>query len=197
MFPPEKPPTSESTRSALLLFAPDVHIVAAPVPDPMVRTVMHGGRQRKPLQHLPTPRESQVLTQVAEDELGRAFRELLHDLGRVPQAARPDQQVGVLGHEHLADNPEAQLDPKIVQGLNEFALVALGVKDAGPSINVGGQEVEMVLTVEMLQTWHGDSLYHLAEGRRHQIQCLRHPRPLPFAKCESSCVVTEQYKHKD
>jgi hypothetical protein len=36
--------------------------------------------------------------------------------------------------------------------------------------------VEILLTVEMLQTWHGHSLFHLAEGRRHQRQCLRHPR---------------------
>ena len=50
-----------------------------------------------------------------------------------------------------------------------------GVKDAGLSISVGGQVVEMILTVEMLQAWHGDSLYHLAEGRRHKKQCLRHP----------------------
>jgi hypothetical protein len=45
----------------------------------------------------------------------------------------------------------------------------------GFSKSVGRQEVEMILTVEMLQTWHGDSLYHLAEGRRHKGQCLRHP----------------------
>ena len=159
-----------------LLFAPDVHVVPAAVPDPLVRMVMHAGRQSKALQHLPTPREGQVLTQVAKDEIGRAFRELLHDLGRVRQGARPDEQVGVLGHEYVADNPEAQLGPKVIQGLNEFALVAVGVKDAGLSISVGGQVVEMILTVEMLQTWHGDSLYHLAEGRRHQKQCLRHPR---------------------
>jgi hypothetical protein len=34
----------------------------------------------------------------------------------------------------------------------------------------------MILTVDMLQTWHGDSLYHLAKGRRHEKQCLRHAR---------------------
>ena len=84
--------------------------------------------------------------------------------------------MGVLGHEDVADNPEAQLSPKIIQGLNEFALVAVGVKDAGFAMSVGGQLVEMILTVEMLQRWHGDNLYHLAEGRRHQRQCLRHPR---------------------
>jgi len=30
--------------------------------------------------------------------------------------------------------------------------------------------------VEMLQTWHEESLYQMAEGRRHKGQCLRHPR---------------------
>ena len=81
----------------------------------------------------------------------------------------------------VADNPEAQPGPKIIQGLNESALVAVGVKDAGFAMSVGGQLVEMILTVEMLQTWHGDSLYHLAEGRRHQRQCLRHPRVAALA----------------
>jgi hypothetical protein len=28
--------------------------------------------------------------------------------------------VGKLGHEHVADNPEVQLDPKIIQSLKEF-----------------------------------------------------------------------------
>jgi hypothetical protein len=31
----------------------------------------------------------------------------------------------------------------------------------------------MILTVEMVQTWQGDSLYHLGEGRRHQKQWRR------------------------
>jgi hypothetical protein len=84
--------------------------------------------------------------------------------------------VAVLGHEYVADNPEAQLTPKIIQGLNEFALVAVGVKDAAFSMSVGGQVVEMILTVDMLQTWRGDSLCHSADGRRHEKQCLRHPR---------------------
>ena len=79
----------------------------------------------------------------------------------------------MLGHEYVADNPEAQLGPGVIQGLNEFALAAVGVKDAG--FSAGGQGVEMLPTVEMLETWHGDGLHHLAEGRRHQRQCQRHP----------------------
>jgi hypothetical protein len=46
--------------------------------------------------------------------------------------------------------------------------------------------VEMVLAVEMPQTWHGDSLDHLAEGRRHKKQCLRHPC-LPEASPRQTC----------
>ena len=34
---------------------------------------------------------------------------------------------------------------------------------------------EMILTVEMVETWHGDSLYHLPGGRGRQRQCLRQP----------------------
>ena len=48
----------------------------------------------------------------------------------------------------------------------------------GLSISVGGQLAEMILTVEMLQTWHGDSLCRLPGGPRHQRQCLRHPASL-------------------
>ncbi len=79
---------------------------------------------------------------------------------------------------HLAEGRRHQRQclrhPRAVFATREFALVAVGVKDAG--FSVGGQVVEILLTVEMLQTWHGHSLFHLAEGRRHQKQCLRHPR---------------------
>jgi hypothetical protein len=44
------------------------------------------------------------------------------------------------------------------------ARLAVGVKDAGFPISVGGQVVEVLLTLEMLQTWHGNSLYHLPGG---------------------------------
>jgi len=30
--------------------------------------------------------------------------------------------------------------------------------------------------VEIIQTWHEESLYQMAEGRRHKGQCLRHPQ---------------------
>jgi len=86
-----------------------------------------------------------------------------------------------LGHKCVADGPEAQLGPKIIRGLNEFALVAVCVKDAGFWIGAGGQAVGMVLTVGMLQPWHGNSLCHLAEGRRHQRPMSDgHPRVSPL-----------------
>ena len=47
---------------------------------------------------------------------------------------------------------------------------------AGFAVSVYGQMVKMLLTVEVLQTWHGDSLYHSPEGRRHQRQCVRPAR---------------------
>jgi hypothetical protein len=40
--------------------------------------------------------------------------------------------------EHIASDPEAQVGRKIAEGLNELALVAIGVKDAGFSMGVGG-----------------------------------------------------------
>jgi hypothetical protein len=45
---------------------------------------------------------------------------------------------------HVVDNSEAQLGPKLVQSLNKFALVAVGVKNAGLPVGVGGQVVEVV-----------------------------------------------------
>jgi hypothetical protein len=44
-----------------------------------------------------------------------------------------------LGHKYVADDPEAQTAPKIIRALKEFAPVAVGVRDAGFSISVGGQ----------------------------------------------------------
>ena len=37
----------------------------------------------------------------------------------------------MLGHEYAGDKPESELGPKIIQTLNEFALVEAGVKGAG------------------------------------------------------------------
>src|ERR1039458_8536917 len=47
-----------------------------------------------------------------------------------------------------------------VQGLNEFALKAVGVKDADSAISVGGQVVKMVLVTEVPRARHGRSLPH-------------------------------------
>ena len=59
---------------------------------------------------------------------------------------RSDQQVAVrrLTDEDVADNSEAQFGPKLVQSLNKFPLVAVGVKDRGLPVGVGGQAVEVV-----------------------------------------------------
>jgi hypothetical protein len=81
----------------------------------------------------------------------------------------------VLGHQHVTDNFEAQLRPEIIQGLDEFELKALGVKDARSPIGAGGQVVEMILAVEMLQAWHRHSLHAMIWGRIHEKQCMRHP----------------------
>jgi hypothetical protein len=45
---------------------------------------------------------------------------------------------------------------------------------------VTSQLVEMVLVVQV-QPMPSGSLRHLAEGRRHKRQCLRHPRTVPWA----------------
>jgi hypothetical protein len=81
----------------------------------------------------------------------------------------------VLGHEHLSDDFEAQPRPEIIQSLDEFELKAIGVKNAGSPIGAGGQLVEMILAVEMLQAWHSHSLHAMIWGRIHEKQCMRHP----------------------
>ena len=142
-----------------LSFAPDVHVVPALLPRSIAGVMVHGWGQFKLLQHLLAPREDKVSAQVAQNKIGRAFRQPLHDLGRVRPSTRPDHQMTVVGHQHVTDNFEAQLRPEITQGLDEFELIAIGVKNAGSPMGVGGQVVEMVLTIEMLQAWHWHSLH--------------------------------------
>jgi hypothetical protein len=48
--------------------------------------------------------------------------------------------------------------------LNEFALVAVRVKNPGFPTDVGGQVVEMILAAEFPQTWHEGSPHHRVEG---------------------------------
>jgi hypothetical protein len=177
----------------VLLLTPDVHIVPPPVSDAKVRVMMHGGRQFKPLQHLFAPWDGQVLTEIAENEVGGAFRKLLHDLRRVRQGTRPDGQVIVLGHQHITEDLEAQFGPEVVGGLNEFALEAVGVKNARSPISAGSKVRSMILALEVLQALHGRSLHDrrgdmykrlcvppnqrdTVWGRIHKRRCMRHPR---------------------
>jgi hypothetical protein len=46
---------------------------------------------------------------------------------------------------------------------------------ASEPIDVGSQEVEVILVVEMLQTWHRRSLNDMVRGRIHKRRCMRHP----------------------
>jgi len=57
--------------------------------------------------------------------------------------------VTVLGHQHTGENFEAQFCPETGDGLDELALEAVGVKNAGPPINAFGQVVVVTLPVEM------------------------------------------------
>jgi hypothetical protein len=76
--------------------------------------------------------------------------------------------------------PEAQLGPKIIQGLDEFAFVAFAVKNMRSAIDVGSEMVDRVLTVEMLRprrrpSWASDSPYrwlHQVGRREPPRHCL-------------------------
>ena len=79
-------------------------------------------------------------------------------MGAVGRRARPDEQMAVLGHQHIGENFETQFRAEIVEGLDEFAPEAVGVKNARPPINVFGQVVVVTLPVEAPQTRHRRSL---------------------------------------
>jgi len=66
--------------------------------------------------------------------------------------------VAVLGHQHIGENFETQFRAEVVEGLDEFALEAVGVKNAGPPTNVFGQLVVLTLSVEVPKTRHRRSL---------------------------------------
>ena len=60
---------------------------------------------------------------------------------------------------YVAHNPEAQLGPKIIPGLNEFALTAVGVKNACLSVSVDGQVVDRMLPKKL--DFPAGGLYYL------------------------------------
>jgi hypothetical protein len=53
--------------------------------------------------------------------------------------------VAVLGHQHIREDFETQFRSEVVEGSDEFALEAIGVKNARPPINVFGQVVVVTL----------------------------------------------------
>ena len=64
----------------------------------------------------------------------------------------------MLGHQHIGENFETQFRAEVVEGLDEFALEAVGVKNARPPINVFGQVVVVTLPLEVPQSRHRRSL---------------------------------------
>ena len=134
------------------------------------------GGQFKPFQHPLTPGQGRVAAQGPQNEVGRALRQLLHDLRRVREIARPNQQMAVFRHQDVADDAEAQLPAEIVQRLGELEFEPAGIKDADAAIDVRGEVVCMILAVIMELSRHGGSLAGMAPGRIHQNQCMRHPR---------------------
>ena len=138
-----------------LLLAPNVHVVFTPLPDTVTSVVVHRGGQFKPIQHPLAPREGRVPAQIAKNKVGRTFCQLLHDLGRVSEITGPDQQMAVLRHQNMADDPEAQLRPEIIERSGELKPEPLGVEDAGAAIDVRGEVGQMILTIIMLRARHG------------------------------------------
>ncbi len=109
-----------------LLRAPDVHIIKPPLPDAKVGVIVNAGRQRYPGEHLLAPRILKIMTQVLEDELGRAFLQSLHNLRGVGAVGGPEQEVTVLRHENVSDDAEAELASQVGERGDEPVRFAQG-----------------------------------------------------------------------
>jgi len=105
-----------------------------------------------------------MLAQVPQYEIGGALCQLLHDLRRVGKFRGPNQQVTVLGHEDVADDPETLLRPQVIQGLGKFEFEPVGVKYAGTAIDVRSEIVQMIQAVVMLLSLHLRSLSGMVVG---------------------------------
>ena len=79
----------------------------------------------------------------------------------------------MLGHQHMREDFETQFRAEVVEGLDEFALEAVGVKNAGPPINAFGQ----VVVVTLGSASDAASAQFSARGkcRIHKNRCMRHP----------------------
>ena len=82
------------------------------------------------------------MAQVFENEFGGAIFQLLHDLRRIGQLRRPQQNVEMFGHQDETDNPETQFLAQVLPSGHELALEALGVKEPGAAIGAGRDVVE-------------------------------------------------------
>jgi len=153
-----------------------IHRRNGPVLQVVMSVVVHAGRQFKPRQHLLAPGKFQVVAQIPQDEIGRALCQLLHDLRGVGHLRGPNQQMTVLGHQHVADDPEAQLCPQFVEGADELELEPIRVENAGAAIDVRCQVMQMIQAIIMLLSWHGRSLTGTVWWRIHKKRCMRHPR---------------------
>ena len=66
--------------------------------------------------------------------------------------------------EHVADDPEAQLRPQVIEGLGEFELEPVGVKYASAAIDVRSQIVQMIQAVVMPLSRYLRSLTGIVEA---------------------------------
>jgi hypothetical protein len=82
----------------------------------------------------------------------------------------------VLGHKDLADHPEAQLRPQVIEAPDELELESTGVENAGAAIDVRGQVMQMIEAIIMLLSWHGRSLTGIVWWLIHKRRCRRPSR---------------------
>ncbi|HUY12581.1 MAG TPA: hypothetical protein VMX16_02980 [Terriglobia bacterium] len=78
-------------------------------------------------------------------------------------------------YQNIADDPEAQLRSEIIERSGELKPEPAGIENAGATIDVRGEVVQMILAIIMLLARHGGSLAGMAPGRIHKNQCMRHP----------------------
>lgn len=154
-----------------LLFAPDVQVVEAPLPDAMRPVKVDGGRQAEFLEHASAPGKGCILAQHLEHKFGRALPEALDDLGRIGVLGGPNQQMEMLGHQDVTEDFEAQGSAKPAQRLDEVLAETRGVKKARAAISAGRKLVKMIKAVIMTLTRHEEILHpgvaHMRQTRMY------------------------------
>ena len=100
-------------------FAPDVEVIEAPLPNSVRGLIVNRFRQDDPIQHPAAPRLFATL-QTLNNAPSRPLLQTTDDARGAMSFAGPDEQMKVLRHQDVADEPEVELTSQWVQDFNEL-----------------------------------------------------------------------------